>query len=40
VILEGLDPESQRESAPEVRNQWSCAHCGHRWEDDGIVKKG
>jgi DNA-directed RNA polymerase subunit RPC12/RpoP len=40
VILEGLDPELRRESAPEVKNKWRCPDCDHRWEDDGILKRG
>jgi hypothetical protein len=39
VILEGLDPELRGEPTPEVKNKWQCPDCGHRWEDDGIVKR-
>jgi DNA-directed RNA polymerase subunit M/transcription elongation factor TFIIS len=38
VVFEDLDrgPENS-EGKPSSKFKWSCASCGHEWEDDGLV---
>ena len=40
VIFEDLIPEAANAAAPSAtRFKWTCASCGHHWEDDGFVKQ-
>jgi len=37
VVLE--DVVSEGETSP-PKYEWTCDACGHRWEDDGMLKEG
>lgn len=40
IILEGRDPELKtRQEDFTSKFEWTCASCGHRWQDDGVVKE-
>ena len=35
VIFQGLDPEAGEGATGACKAQWTCAACGHRWNEDG-----